>query len=172
MHRLVTLLRAGGTMLAVAGIALAVVPPSTASTAMAPVAGALGALPTASAADAESLAVEIIVANIFAPSRRPPASRYLPDDAMSDSSGTLSGGADDATMTPAAFEPILFGTMVDSAGSLALVQFSMTDPAPRLVRVGDRVGDWRVISIAPRTVVLQGPPGRITLRLPTEEARP
>lgn len=172
MRALLSMLRAGGATLAVAGVALAVVPPSTGSTAVAPVSGAAGTLPVMASVDADSLTVEIIVASLFAPDRTPPSSRYLPEGATSDSSGVMSVPGSTAAMSPAAFEPLLFGTMVRSSGSVALVQFSMTQPAPRLVRVGDRDGEWHVVSISPREVVVNGPAGRITLRLPTEEARP
>ena len=42
----------------------------------------------------------------------------------------------------------------------------------RLYAVGDRDGGYRVVSIAPRSVVLAGPRGRVTLRLDPQEDRP
>lgn len=173
MRALINLLRAGGATLATVGVALAVVPPSTHSASVAPASTAPGSLPASSGIDADSLTVEIIVASIFSPDRTPPATRYTPAGAPGDSSGMASmTGEPTGMITVPGFEPLLFGTMVRPTGSFALVQFSMTDAAPRLVRAGDRTGDWRVESIAPREVVVTGPSGRLVLRLPTEEARP
>ena len=62
--------------------------------------------------------------------------------------------------------------MVGVRGTLALLQLDPFAGAPRLYAVGDRDGAYRVIAIAPRSVILAGPRGRVTLRLDQEEERP
>ena len=66
--------------------------------------------------------------------------------------------------------PALFGTVVGENGVvMALLHLNPADPGPRLYAVGERDGGYRVVSIAPRVVILNGPQGRVSLRLPDEE---
>jgi len=175
MHALPRLLMASGVVLGAAGVALAVMPTDGH---VDPLPVSLAPLPASlpgNAAVADSLAEEIVLANVFAGDRTPPATRYTPPE--------LAGGGDPPDMAAAppggeapsmsgALEPLLFGTIVRDTGSLALLQFDHASAGPRLYRAGDREGSWRVVSIAPREVVLAGPAGRLVLRLPTPEDRP
>jgi hypothetical protein len=115
---------------------------------------------------ADSLAEDIILYNLFSPSRSAPNRRAsgsaAPDEAgMTSETGDVSSG----------FSPELIGTAVsDKPGETkALLRLLANDPAPRLYAVGDRAGGYSVVSIDPRSVVLNGPRGRVVLRLPQDE---
>jgi hypothetical protein len=117
---------------------------------------------------ADSLTEDIILHNLFAPSRTAPARRYA-------SASTTDDGAMDPNTPPASmssgFKPELIGTAVsERAGETrALLRLLASDPAPRLYSVGDRAGGYSVVSIDARVVVLSGPRGRVVLRLPENE---
>jgi len=49
--------------------------------------------------------------------------------------------------------------------STALLRLESAVPEPRIYRVGDRAGGYRVTEIADRSVTLVGPRGRVVLRL-------
>ncbi len=69
------------------------------------------------------------------------------------------------------FAPVLIGTAVSErpGETRALLQLLESDPTPRLYGVGDRAGGFTVVSIDARAVVLNGPRGRVVLRLPENE---
>ena len=116
---------------------------------------------------ADSITEDIILFNLFTPSRTAPARRYT--------APSVAGGGmpdENESATPyGGFSPVLIGTAVsDKPGETrALLQLLATDPTPRLYGVGDRAGGYRVVSIDARAVVLNGPRGRIVLRLPENE---
>lgn len=160
--------------LAAGGILLAVVP---AGAGVGPLPVALAPVPAGDPVDAaiaDSLAEEVVLANLFAADRRPPASRYTPPELGGDPAGpdATEPLPDEAPAMAGSLEPLLFGTIVRDSGSLALLQFDPSAAGPRLYRAGDRDGPWRIVSIAAREVVLAGPAGRLVLRLPTPEDRP
>lgn len=176
MRRLRLAFQVASLTLATAGVVLMVVPPRTSvpHLSLPSLAPGDSATPQASAA-ADSLAEEIIVANVFAASRTPPNSRYTPPDLASDTvAGMLvdPAAATDSAVMASSFAPALFGTMVGGDGARALLQLDPLASAPRLYAVGERAGGYRVVSIAPREVVLAGPGGRVVLRLPEQEERP
>lgn len=122
-------------------------------------------------------AEEIVLANAFSVSRTPPSTRYLPpesDEAMSGaammSAGSVEPPMDDMLLSGDV--PRLFGTVVQPDGNRALLRLDPASESPQLYRVGDRGGPFRVVSITPRRVVLNGPQGRVTLTLDSEEVRP
>jgi hypothetical protein len=122
-------------------------------------------------------AEEIVLANAFSMSRTPPSARYLPpesDEAMAGgammSAGSVEPPVDDALLSGDV--PRLYGTVVQSDGARALLRLDPDRESPQLYRVGDRGGPFRVVSITPRRVVLNGPQGRVTLTLDPEEVRP
>jgi hypothetical protein len=175
MYRTHRLLAAGALMAGTAGIVLAAMPAPPRTDPVTPL--LLPAAPAArpaSAASADSLVEEIVLANVFAADRMPPASRYTPPELMVDpvTNGMAVEAGDGGTA--GAPEPLLFGTVVrgGAAGSLALLQIDHTAAGPRLYRPGDRDGPWRVLAIAAREVILSGPGGRVVLRLPSSEDRP
>lgn len=120
-----------------------------------------------------ALAEELVLANAFSPRRSPPTTRYTPPEASLDSSGgmladTLAGDP----VPPSDALPLLLGTVVGAQGRLALLQLDPFAGAPRLYAEGERDGGYRIVSVAPRAVVLSGPRGRLTLRLDPQEERP
>jgi hypothetical protein len=119
---------------------------------------------------ADSLAEEIVLANIFSATRTPPPSRYTPPEVADSAAGMLSEPTEEPVAAEAGFTPVLFGTMV-GAEARALLQLDALATAPRLYATGERDGGYRVVSIAPREVVLAGPRGRVVLRLPQPEER-
>jgi hypothetical protein len=131
------------------------------------------ALPNLAPGD-PALAEDVVLANAFSSRRAPPTTRYTPPDASMDSSAGMVGDAVGETGLPPAptGEPVLLGTVVGTRGTQALLQLDPFAGAPRLYAVGDRDAGYRVISIAPRAVILAGPNGRVTIRLAPEEERP
>jgi len=131
------------------------------------------ALPTLAPGD-PALAEDVVLANVFSSRRSPPASRYAPPDAGMDSSaGMVVDPVDRGGLPPTpSGDPVLLGTVVGARGTQALLQLDPFAGAPRLYAVGDRDGEYRVLSIAPRSVILAGPKGRVTVRLAPEEERP
>lgn len=162
---------------AVAGAALWVLPARVSVPPGAPLVHDGTTMPAPPVVDA-AVAEEIALANVFAASRTPPASRYLPPEQAGDSAyGTMDDPGTSTLMAPeAAGEevdvPRLFGTVVGPEGTRALLTLDADASGPRLYGPGDRDGGYQVVSIAPRAVVLRGPRGRVTLRLDPEEDRP
>ncbi|MGQ0648788.1 MAG: hypothetical protein ACT4P7_14615 [Gemmatimonadaceae bacterium] len=123
-----------------------------------------------------AVAEEIAIANVFAASRTPPSSRYMPPELAGESAnGVMAEPPPDSAMTATpeveGDVPRLYGTLVGPDGPKALLHLDPTASGPRLYSQGDSGGGYRVVSIAPRIVVLRGPRGRTTLRLEPEEDR-
>lgn len=125
------------------------------------------AVAVAQTVDADSLAEDVILANVFSSTRSAP-SRRIPSGAMT-AGESGSGAAEESSGR--GFRPVLVGTAVsDRAGETrALLQLDPSDPAPRLYAVGDQAGGYRIVSIEAREVVVTGPGGRIVLRLPQRQ---
>lgn len=104
-------------------------------------------------------------ANPFSVLRRAPARRWLASDTAS-----AAPDAADAAALPAV--PRLFGTMVGPVGSSALLRLDAAQSTARLYMVGERGGAYTVRRILDDVVILDGPSGRIELRLRRGEARP
>jgi hypothetical protein len=115
---------------------------------------------------ADSLTEDIILYNLFAPSRTAPTRRYA-----AGSAGTPDAGIESPASMTSSFMPELIGTMVaeKAADTKALLRLLASDPTPRLYAVGDKAGGYTVASIDARSVVLSGPRGRVVLRLPENE---
>jgi hypothetical protein len=171
MRRLHLTLQIAALVLAVAGLVLVVAPPATAVAPLPFSAGGAGesTRPTASQV-ADSLAEEIVLANIFSATRSAPPSRYTPPEVADSAAGMLSEPSAETVLAEAGFTPVLYGTMV-GGDARALLQLDALATAPRLYGIGERDGGYRVVSIAPREVVLSGPRGRVVLRLPQQEER-
>jgi hypothetical protein len=160
----------------IAGFALWIVPPRVSATAPSPVATDSFA-PVVPPVIDPAVAEEIVMTNVFAASRTAPRERYLPPELAGDSAfGVMAEPASDVAMpVDAAVEgdvPVLFGTVVAPEGTRALLHLDALASSPRLYAPGEGDGGYTVVSIAPRSVVLRGPRGRITLRLDPEEDRP
>lgn len=153
------------------GVAHLVRPPMRANAATSPADRAVADTLPELGATADSLATEIAMANLFSPVRTPPRRRYTPLDSASTPMESPDAPSD-SLASPAV--PALLGTVVREDGvMLALLQLDPTAAGPHVYRVGDRDGGYRVVAIAPREVVLQGPAGRRVLRLTfSREERP
>jgi hypothetical protein len=124
-----------------------------------------------------AIAEDIAMANVFAASRTPPPTRFVPPEFSGDSAtGAIAEPMPEAAMAgeyePGDEVPRLYGTVVGPEGPKALLHLDPATTFPRLYTVGDADGGYRVVSIVPRAVVLRGPRGRVTLRLDPEEDRP
>ena len=100
----------------------------------------------------------IVQANVFSRERTPPGQRYVPDE--------LRRPAVSST-TPARAERRLrlYGVVVGPAESQALIDADPRIPGAELYRVGDSVAGLRLVSIGGSSAVLEGPDGRIVLKL-------
>lgn len=131
--------------------------------------------PTDARAHADSLSEDIILHNLFSPSRSAPSGRYR-------GPGMTTGGAQDGdasgmyatagggSMAGTSFTPSLVGTAVSErpGETRALLVLDPADMTPRLYAVGESAGGYRVVSIEARSVELAGPRGRVVLRLPQD----
>jgi hypothetical protein len=118
---------------------------------------------------------------VFSPRRAAPSRRYsfgepAPEPELGVDAGLavpsdgVSMTMDSATASTAGDAvPHLYGTMLGSADSTALMRLDARVNEPRLFRVGDRAGRYRVVGISDRAVTLMGPTGRVVLRLPRPE---
>jgi hypothetical protein len=131
---------------------------------------------TPEATIADSLSEQIVLANVFSPSRTAPLRRVYPPEFGGDSvngmlADTAEAPAADSVAAAAGAVPALLGTMVAADGARALLRLDASSPTPQLFSVGDRAGGYRVEAIAPREVTLVGRRGRVVLRLPLKEER-
>ncbi|MEP7380763.1 MAG: hypothetical protein ABI910_03710 [Gemmatimonadota bacterium] len=159
---------------AAVGVVFLLLPPAVGSSAARPIGADSTFTPPMLAPGDPELAEDVVLANVFSVRRAPPTSRYAPPDAAMDSSGGVVAEPADASevvSTPSG-DPMLLGTVVGARGTQALLQLDPSGGSPRLYAVGDRDGGYRVIAIAPRSVILAGPRGRVTVRLESEEKRP
>jgi hypothetical protein len=133
------------------------------------ISGASIAAPASTIAQAGELreADVIVQGNIFSPTRSAPRTRYSPngDGDVEDSAATteMTATTPDAASSGV---PALFGTMIGPEGAQALLQLDAAQTEPRLYRVNERAGGYRVVRIEEREVTLSGPRGRVVLRLP------
>lgn len=172
-HRLRPVLLVVAAIAALAGLAFLLLPPALGDVVPAPIpSDGKPVLPSLAASD-PTLAEDVVLANAFSPRRAPPTSRYTPPEAALDSSGgMLAEPMSGDTATPPGTAPLLLGTVVGPRGRMALLQLDPLSGPSRLYAEGERDGGYRIVSIAPRTVVLAGPRGRLTLRLDPQEERP
>ena len=127
------------------------------------------AAPPPSAGEAK----RIVANNVFAASRRAPGRRYAPAtdaSAAPDAAGGDPGIAFDPAL--AADSPSLMGTVIDALGARALLVAPAVDSLSKFYSVGERIGTYRVRRIEAGRVTLDGPNGRIVLKLKPNEARP
>jgi hypothetical protein len=182
MRRLVLGLNAATVLLVVAGIAFLAIP-----TPMPAGRGAVmsspGTLPDSGrpAPVADLGAAERVVrTDIFSSRRAAPPRRYSLGEGTPESDGTptemtvappLAGEPMDSTTASTANDPVprLYGTMLGPTESTALLRLDARISEPRLYRVGDRAGGYRVTEISDRSVALVGASGRLVLRLATPD---
>jgi hypothetical protein len=110
----------------------------------------------------------IVQANIFSLSRAAPQTRYNPYEINGDANASMFPDFvfDAPALVPEGdLVPSLYGTVLGPDGAAALMRLDPAMPGARLYRAGDRAGDYRVVEIDARSVVLSGPEGRVQLRL-------
>lgn len=178
-RRLVLGLNAATVLLVVAGILLLVVPLPVPTARAIAATGASAMMPDsvrpAAAAD-PSAADRVIRTDIFSPRRSAPPQRYVfgetaqePEVAPTDMTvaPALAGEALDSTTASTANDavPHLYGTMLGVGDATALLRLDARVSEPRLYRIGDSAGGYRVAEIADRSVTLMGRSGRRVLRL-------
>jgi hypothetical protein len=180
LRRLVLGLNAATVVLVVAGILLLVAPwpvPEGRAIASVMASGSPVGDSVRQAAVADLGAADRVVrTDIFSPRRTAPSQRYVLGDGGSQADAApaettvapaLAGEPmDSATASTAAdVVPHLYGTMLGPVDATALLRLDGRVSEPRLFRVGDRAGGYRVVEIADRSVTLMGPGGRVVLRL-------
>lgn len=154
-------------MFGLVGVALRVrapLPPAIASPLTPPLAaGARNVGATREDADAYE---PIAAADVFSPTRTPPAVRFTPDQ---------------TTERPAPTPPIrrakgvepsvhLFGIVTMPSGAIALLSAPGV-PGTKMYRTGDRVGGGSVTAITDSTVVVARRSGSLVLRLPSGKTK-
>lgn len=101
-----------------------------------------------------ALIATIVSHDIFAATRSAPPSTFAPANARPP------GGA----ATQARRGPELIGTVADGASGSALIRFS-PGTEPRLLRIGERAGEWRLVGVDARSATLAGPGGTRTISM-------
>lgn len=106
----------------------------------------------------------IVRANVFSQQRTPPAVRYMPPELVAEETPAQP----QATSAP---RLRLFGVAVGPTGAVALIDADPRIPGAEVYRVGDVVGNARLVAIEDTAVVLEGPEGRQRLTLPSSSRR-
>lgn len=160
---------AAATVLALAGVALRVVPVSVPAVSVEPdTAFPLMERPTGEEQAATLLSFnDIVNGNLFDPTRSAAEERYTPPELA----GSYEPEPASSRSGPARFVLRLFGTAVGPEGSVALIDADPAVPGAEVYRVGDRVRGARLVEIRDAAVVLEGSAGRFTLSLPTTTRR-
>ena len=179
IRRLVLGLNAATVLLVVGGIVLLVAParmPAGRASAMVASTGALPDSVRQQPAPDLRAAERVVKTDIFSSRRAAPSRRYMfgetgaePDVAPTENppAAPLAGEPMDSTTASTANDavPHLYGTMLGPTESTALLRLDASISDPRVYRVGDRAGGYRVAEIGDRSVTLVGASGRVVLRM-------
>jgi hypothetical protein len=109
----------------------------------------------------------VIAGNIFSPTRAAPARRFNPAEPEPVSAPPEDNA--DVVVSEEEAVPRLFGIVIGPAGASALMRLDASNPEAQIYREGDSGGRYRVVKINERSVILEGPSGRIELRLQRPE---
>jgi hypothetical protein len=180
LRRLVLGLNAATVVLVAAGILVLVVPSPV------PAGRTIAGTVASSSATPDSVrpplpadlgaADRVVRTDIFSPRRSAPPQRYVFGETAQEPDVTsaemtvapaLAGEALDSTAASTTSDavPYLYGTMLGPTDATALLRLDARASEPRLYRVGDTAGGYRVAEIADRSVTLMGRNGRVVLRL-------
>lgn len=107
----------------------------------------------------------IVSDDLFNAEREPPASRYVPPELEA------APPEPPPAAPPPRRSPRLFGVAVGPDGAVALIDADPRIPGAEVYRLGDTVGDARLVAVSDTAVILQGPSGRQVLRLPSASRR-
>ena len=183
MRRLVLGLNAATVLLVVGGIALLVAPsrtPAGRASAMLASTGVLRDSVRQPIAPDLGAAERVVRTDIFSSRRAAPKRRYVFGETGADadvapaenpSAAPLAGEPMDSTTASTANDavPHLYGTMLGPTEPSALLRLDAGISDPRVYRVGDRAGGYRVAEIGDRSVTLVGATGRVVLRMKQPE---
>ncbi|MEO7366927.1 MAG: hypothetical protein ABIZ36_03160 [Gemmatimonadaceae bacterium] len=111
----------------------------------------------------------LVSSNMFSATRAAPSVRYTPPGAGG-MSADVSSVPDEVVVLPAP-PPRVFGTMIGSNGTTALIQPDSAGSSSRLYHEGERVGAFRIEKILTNSVIVRGPSGRIELKVEQGEDR-
>lgn len=179
MRRVVLGLNAATVLLVIGGILLLLLPTRMpAGRSVASTVASTGGLPDSVrqpvAADLGA-AERVVRTDIFSSRRTAPSRRYMFGELTSESdvmpaepsAAPLAGEPMDSAAASTANDavPHLYGTMLGAGEATALLRLDARVSEPRLYRVGDRAGGYRVAEIGDRSVTLVGSSGRVVLRM-------
>jgi hypothetical protein len=165
VSHLTRVLYAAAAALGLVGFAIQFAWPAARNADVAAVAVALPTSPSTVAAPVPSPLVfeDIVVLNVFSETRAPPRRRYVPASRAADTSKA----EPPRRARPAGPSYRLSGIILTPEDTSALIDANPRVPGAEMYRVGDPIGTYRVRAIAETTVVLDGPRGRLELRLRT-----
>jgi len=170
--RVVTVFRVLTVMFLLTGVVALLWQPSLPRTGDVPMRVAPSARVAAGSVQETRAAEQVVNGNIFSSNRKPPAARYLPLSGEAEptaSAPDADAARDTAGVAPEESVPHLYGTVLNATDASALLRLDPAIPEPRLYRVGDRAGGFRVVRIAEHEVTIEGRRGRIVLRLTRPE---
>jgi hypothetical protein len=98
---------------------------------------------------------DVVSRNVFSADRAAPKRPYV--------SATAAATAPASTITEPAVQ--LFGIAITPSGAQALIEANPRIPGAEVYRVGDRVGDYRLIQLSDSAAILESVKGRLVLRL-------
>lgn len=110
----------------------------------------------------------IAAANVFSPTRTPPAERFTPDRTPDRPAPVPVARRARVVEEPAVH---LYGITIAPSGALALLATNQSARGAQIYRVGDRVAGGSVAAITDSTVVIARARDRLVLRLPSAKKK-
>ena len=110
----------------------------------------------------------IAAANVFSPTRTPPAVRFTPDRTPDRAAPVPVARRARVVEEPAVH---LYGITIAPSGALALLATNPSARGAQIYRVGDRVAGGSLAAITDSTVVIARARGRLVLRLPSAKKK-
>jgi hypothetical protein len=113
----------------------------------------------------------IVNGNVFSATRKAPVTRFLPPNerAANERAAAVDASPDYGAMKAAPVTddslPALSGIVAINGERQALLQMTAADEAPKLYRINESHGGYRVVQIGPDMVILASRSGTRTLRL-------
>jgi hypothetical protein len=151
-----------------AAIALAL-PPRVPAIEVKPAGIAAADIKAATPTGDNSAADAVIDGNIFSAARKAPAKRFNPAEPDEPVVAEEPAANVAEPISEEARVPRLFGIVVGPGGATALLRLDPANPEAQVYREGDTGGRYRVVQINEKSVIVEGPSGRIELRLPRPE---
>lgn len=159
MKRTTNVLYGVSAFLLLLGIALRIIPSRAEAVAPGARTVAPPSQPQATARQRPGDKSAIVEGNAFSPSRSAPRVRYIPPD-LAPRPEVKAGRA-----APAPSRLRLFGTVVGPSGTAVLIDANPAIRGAEIYQIGDTVDGRSIVAVSESTVVLEGPAGRLVLRL-------